>query len=178
MKVLVLFFITISFFLIASYTHASSDATASSASKSVVYELPYPGLLPDSPLYSLKMLRDRISEFLITDSLKKTEFYMLQADKRLQTGVALLMKRRNKEKLALSTISKGQNYFEKAFGSLSSAKREGKDALYLMERITLSLKKHEETLASYQKKIPPSYLREFTILQERIVRFESIAAKL
>ena len=42
----------------------------------VKYELPYPGILPDNPLYFLKQIRDWIMERLITDPLKKIEFYM------------------------------------------------------------------------------------------------------
>ncbi|HSW97310.1 MAG TPA: hypothetical protein VLF89_05800, partial [Candidatus Saccharimonadales bacterium] len=35
--------------------------------KQIQYDLPYPGLLPDNPLYSLKVLRDKIVEFFISD---------------------------------------------------------------------------------------------------------------
>ena len=38
----------------------------------VDYELPYPGLLPDSPLYFLKISRDRLIEFMIGDPIKKS----------------------------------------------------------------------------------------------------------
>ncbi len=55
----------------------------------VEYNLPYPGILPDHPLYFLKQLRDKILDFLITDPVKKAEFYILQADKRLSMGIAL-----------------------------------------------------------------------------------------
>ena len=47
------------------------------------YLLPYPGMLPDNPLYMLKAMRDRVINFLIADSQKKAEFYLLQSDKRL-----------------------------------------------------------------------------------------------
>src|SRR3989344_5431146 len=57
--------------------------------KSVEYNLPYPGLLPDSPFYSLKSLRDKIVSFLISSPLKKAEFNLLQADKRLNAGLYL-----------------------------------------------------------------------------------------
>ena len=51
------------------------------------YPLAYPGILPDNPLYPLKMLRDRIVFFLINDPFKKAEFNLLQADKRLGAGL-------------------------------------------------------------------------------------------
>src|SRR5690242_14285884 len=48
------------------------------------YTMPYPGLLPDSPLYSLKVFRDRVISFFISDPLKRSSFDLLQADKRLE----------------------------------------------------------------------------------------------
>ena len=90
------------------------------------YLLPYPGILPDSPLYGFKTLRDKIVSIMIGDPLKKAEFDLLQADKRI--GAALqLLKTGNKEKqlVALSTISKGQNYYEEAIEKLAEARKQG-----------------------------------------------------
>ena len=56
------------------------------------YQLPYPGILPGSPLYSIKMLRDRIMEFFISDHVKKSNFYLLQADKRVASALMLFEK--------------------------------------------------------------------------------------
>src|SRR3989344_1770388 len=78
--------------------------------KSVDYDLPYPGLLPDHPLYFLKMMRDSAIGFLISDPLKKAEFDLLQADKRLNSGLYLLHNDKDKNaELAQSTISKGED---------------------------------------------------------------------
>src|SRR5260370_38981843 len=65
--------------------------TATDSSK-MDYQLPYPGILPDNPLYELNALRDRIYGFLISDPLKKSEFDLLQADKRLAVGISLFNK--------------------------------------------------------------------------------------
>ncbi len=56
--------------------------STSSSKKTIEYALPYPGLLPDSPLYILKAIRDRIIEVLISDTMKKANFELLAADKR------------------------------------------------------------------------------------------------
>ncbi|MBI3576483.1 hypothetical protein HY086_00365, partial [Candidatus Gottesmanbacteria bacterium] len=58
----------------------------------VEYLLPYPGILPDNPLYFLKAARDKIIEFLIADPVRKAEFYILQSDKRLGMTSMLLEK--------------------------------------------------------------------------------------
>ena len=37
----------------------------------VLYNLPYPGLTPDNPLYFIKAVRDRIIDISTRDTLKK-----------------------------------------------------------------------------------------------------------
>lgn len=54
------------------------------------YVLPYPGILPTHPLYKVKELRDKIIDLLIVDPVRKSEFYVLQADKWLAASDLLL----------------------------------------------------------------------------------------
>ena len=56
---------------------------------SILYPLPFPGILPNHPLYFLKVVRDTLIEKMITNEIKKAEFYILQADKRLQMSLEL-----------------------------------------------------------------------------------------
>jgi hypothetical protein len=37
------------------------------------YDLPYPGLLPDHPLYFIKAGRDKITELITRDNIKKAK---------------------------------------------------------------------------------------------------------
>ena len=110
----------------------------------IEYQLPYPGLLPGSPLYPLKKLRDKIIEILTTDPLKKAEFFLLQSDKNLKTGVMLV--ERGEGKTAESTISKGENYFEQAIGKIISAKEEQANIDEVLGRTKLSAMKHQEVI--------------------------------
>jgi len=91
---------------------ASITPTQSPSKGPVQYELPYPGVLPGALLYNLKAVRDRIIEFLMSDPSKKSNFYLLQADKRLSASIMLFD--RGKNVLAETTLSKSQNYLEKA----------------------------------------------------------------
>lgn len=140
-----------------------------SSSEAEEYQLPYAGILPDSPLYTFKAARDRIISFLISDSLRKAEFNLLQADKRLQAGVKLIEK--GKEDLAEVTISKGENYFEQALGKLEEAKREGKDVKPLLETMTASVKKHQEVVRQLQKKAEKKK-KQFAQIYKRLISFE------
>src|SRR3989344_1560579 len=91
----------------------------------VDYTLPYPGILPDHPLYFLKRLRDQILERLIVDPVRKIEFYMLQADKSVNTGLFLAAKQ--SEALANESLKRGQTYLDQAIQAAAALKAEGKE---------------------------------------------------
>lgn len=114
----------------------------------IEYILPYPGILPDHPLYTLKLIRDRILDFLIVDPLRKAEFYILQADKRLGMGISLLNK--GNVELAEKTVSKGEKYLFQAVERLSVLKNMNKEIPgYVVERLAKAAAKHEEVLRGF-----------------------------
>lgn len=109
------------------------------------YVLPYPGVLPDSPLYAIKRLRDWILDKLIVDPMRRAEFNVLQADKRLNMGIFLIAK--ENPALAEEVVSKGEKYLNSAVYSLIALKNEQKEVpTYMVERLERSLEKHEEVL--------------------------------
>lgn len=109
------------------------------------YVLPYPGILPDHPLYILKRARDRILDFLIIDPLRKAEFYILQADKRLGMGALLFDK--GKEGEAMQSIMQGEKYLFQASENLITLKNSSKEIPgYIIERLTKASIKHKEVL--------------------------------
>ncbi|MBI2032528.1 MAG: hypothetical protein HYV38_00625 [Candidatus Levybacteria bacterium] len=110
----------------------------------VEYQLPYPGLLPGSPLYPVKKLRDRIMEIFITDPLKKSDFYLLQADKNLATAIILFDRGRKED--SESTVSKGENYLEKSLSKAIDAKERQRYVIETINRLELSSMKYQEIL--------------------------------
>lgn len=176
-----LFFLSIIFFLFSfvlspvSFAQESAspspEITPTVTPTQVEYQLPYPGLLPDNKFYYLKTLRDRIVSFLISDPLKKAEFNLLQADKRLNAGIALFNK--GKGDLAHATISKGENYFEKAISELKEARRQGMGTSDTARRLFLAAKKHQEVLSDLEKRSPDNLKESFAALKKRVVNFES-----
>lgn len=150
---------------------ASPEATVTlspSPQSSVDYTLPYPGLLPDNPLYSLKMIRDRIVLLLINDPLKKSEFMLLQADKRLQAGMMLYQKDQSKLPLAIETLSKGVDYFAKAIGQAQQADQQQKDNGAILGKMSQSVRKQEEVLLQLRSQVPPSSSREVDGLLRKV----------
>ncbi len=113
-----LFFV---FFLIAFFLFLFSGTTSfaqkkidfidevSTKSTSVDYQLAWPGMLPDNPLYKLKVLRDKIISKLIADPIKKIEWDLIMADKTIYASVLLLDK--GNIALAKETALKGEHYF-------------------------------------------------------------------
>lgn len=134
------------------------------------YQLPYPGLLPDSPLYFLRVTRDKIISFLISDPLKKAEFNLLQADKRLNAGIYLFNK--GKIPLAISTISKAENYFSQALDKIGDAKIQGRNIGDLEGRMRNSLKKHEQELKNLSEKASSNFKASFESELKRVTGFE------
>lgn len=135
------FFIT-SLFSFHSPAHAQTAAPA----QPIDYTLPYPGMLPDSPLYFLKQARDWILDKLIMDPIKKTEFYILQADKRIAMGQ--ILDASGKAVVGEQVISKAEKYMNSAAQSLLVVKAQGKDVPgYIVDHLSKALAKHAEVLS-------------------------------
>lgn len=115
----------------------------------VNYELPYPGILPGTPLYGFKMLRDRISDLLTSSPLKKSNFYLLQADKRL--AASLMLYKNGEKELAGETLSKGVNYLDKSFNKMMEAKKSQESVSDVYLKIKVSSAKQIEEIEKLQK---------------------------
>lgn len=111
----------------------------------VEYTLPFPGILPTHPLYVFKNLRDRIIEFLIIDPINKAEFYVLQADKKLNMGVTL-----NSMGKTAQSRSAFADAFVSRYQAVTLLEGHGRSGAltpgYLTEKLVLSLIKHKEVL--------------------------------
>lgn len=136
------------------------------------YALPYPGILPSNPLYLLKAFRDKIVSMLIGDPLKKAEFDLLQADKRLNAAVMLSKKDSSgkSRELVISTISKGENYFEEAVSKTIEAKREGRETSDFAKKLFSASQKHEFMLKDLQKQ--PSFKEDIAPLLSRMDKLQ------
>lgn len=172
----VLLLILFSFFIfsgsVSAQTPSLSLGTSPTASpspeveKSVNYDLPYPGMLPDNPLYFLKGIRDKIIEILISDPVKKGEFYLLSSDKRLNSGYYLIEK--GKDEMGVLYISKSGNYMHMAVSTLKKAGDKGRDTL---STAATAIKKHKEIINNVRGDVDQKYSSE---LQNEIKRLEEI----
>lgn len=136
---------------IAPVENSSTEKVSTQAAiKGVDYFLAYPGLLPDHPLYSLKMVRDRVWLWLTNNSLKKAELLLLFADKRLGAAKALI--EGNKVELGVATATKAEKYLQRAVSQEASG-RGKEETKALREKLSLAAAKHEEVLLGLQEKV-------------------------
>jgi hypothetical protein len=78
------------------------------AENKVAYQLPYPGILPDHPLYFLKALRDRLHLFFNRSLQKKQKFIFFILIKGPSQPKFFFKK---EKKMALDALVKGEKYF-------------------------------------------------------------------
>lgn len=125
---------------------------ATKSPERVEYQLPWPGILPDHPLYRLKMVRDRIWGFLIRDPMRKSQWCLLMADKRIWASEMLADK--GKFELAVSTATKAEKYLERAVNQAYQAEKMGRGEKASFEKIQRASLKHEEILQGILAKAP------------------------
>lgn len=153
---------------------ATATAMASnSAETQVNYFLPYPGLLPGTLLYPLKMVRDAAVGFLISDPVKKAKFDLLQADKRV--GAAQMLEENgDAKKLAVPTFSKAANYFEQAITETKQAKGEGMQVNDLVNTLHSANEKYQEIALDMERGMPA---QERGLLMEITTRLKMLGQR-
>lgn len=146
---IILFIVAPAGVYLLSYTEISAVVTDE---QKVKYNLPYPGILPDNPLYFVKSTRDKILEFITRDNIKKARLYLLFSDKKM--SMALALEKKGKEKLAVQTVTQGEKEFAKLANILKSAKDQGStpEGEFIMN-IKLSNEKHSEIIQTLMKDV-------------------------
>lgn len=141
------------FFIVFPNAVALADDSSMSATVSPTvamtttnYTLPYPGILPDNPLYFFKVVRDNIVIFFISDPLKKSAFFLLQSDKRVAASWYLLKEGNAKDELALTTLAKSTNYLSQAVGQLPNASQSGENVNAQKDSIRNAITEHITTV--------------------------------
>lgn len=127
----------------------------------VDYVLPFPGILPDHPLYPVKKIRDSLLLLMITNPLRKVEFHQLMADKQL--NMATFLADKEKYAHAVESLDAGITH-QKAALTLVDAEKEALSdhRSSLRERMTKALAKQAEVLTQLEQKLPTEYDEKLT----------------
>ena len=166
------------FFINLGYSYAQEPSSASTPSATVEYPLPYPGILPDNPLYFMKALRDRVVSFFIYDPLKKAEFDLLMADVRLNAAQYLFAKGESKYSLAETTISKGENYFYNSLIMVSEAKQQGMQVNDFVSKLIIASQKHQQVIKELESKSSSAIRDRLADDERRAKNFEIRATQI
>lgn len=126
------------------------EMPATAAAVPVKYYLPYPGILPDSPLYRLKSVRDAVVLFFTQGEEKKAEKELLYADKRIKAAQELVDG--GKLGLGVSTATKAEKYLEKAVLRVEGQMQKGVDMKSMLITLVDATAKHSEILTDLQTK--------------------------
>jgi hypothetical protein len=114
--------------------------------KEIQYDLPYPGLLPDNPLYVLKVFRDNIVSFFISSPSKKADYDLLQADKRMNASIYLSHEKPVNDTLISSTVSKAINYFDQSISQTQLAMQQTEDIKSFVQHMDTASKKYRQVI--------------------------------
>ena len=159
--------------VIQTDTPVGIDPNASGSSavvpQRVNYELPYPGMLPDNPFYFLKMARDGIVKLLINDSVKRARFSLLNGEKRMYAGKMLVDK--SKDQLAVTTISKSNNYMLEGLDAIRAARKQNAKNLDIrpfLQQFQTATQKHQEMMGDMEPLIDSKWKKQFLVEKKRL----------
>jgi hypothetical protein len=162
-----LFFMTVA----AIPVHADDNAPLPSPTPSPSdYQLPYPGLLPDNPLYFLKSFRDNVMGFFIGKPLDKADFMLLQSDKQVSASDILVTKE-NKVDLAASTFSQAQDYFDEAIEQTAAAHKQGMNITEMTKKLADAHQKHSQVLDDIMQPLQDSDKKKFQTEHDKEKKF-------
>lgn len=122
--------------------------TPTKIQSTVAYDLAYPGMLPNSPFYKIKVLRDKVVLTLKRDPIKKVEYHLILADKRIH--MAKILAEKNEIELAKETVLKGENEYTLLVNILKNERKKPPKELY--EKLEKASLKHQEILAEIASK--------------------------
>lgn len=109
------------------------------------YAFPYPGgVLPDHPLWPLKVVRDRLWLAITLSPTRKAELLLLFADKRIVSSKILFEK--DKAELAFSTLTKAEKYLERAALKEKENRGKGMDTKDFLEKLAKASLKHRQVV--------------------------------
>lgn len=181
MKSKAIFILVVLFFTLTIKAVGAQEVTISSPTETpiptpVQYTLPYPGLLPGSPFYWFKSLRDNVMDFLISNPLKKGEFDLLQTDKDIAAAQALAQQKNNP--VALETLGKAEGYFDRSILKAQEANKQGLDMSDLIARLYIANLRHQEVLKDLVKASQGEDKQKFAAEAEKFKQFGETVAKL
>lgn len=129
------------------------------------YFLPYPGgIHPDNFLWYFKAARDRVQYSITSDPLKKADFALLYADKRLSSSLILFENK--KPDIASTTLAKGEKYLEVAAKDEEKARKAGINTNDFLIKLANASLKHRQVIEEEIMPLSPEDIRPEVVKAE------------
>ncbi len=128
---------------------SASARTSADETAIVDYVLPYPGILPDSPLWVIKALRDKVVGLFMFDPVQKGYYNLHLADKYLAAGIAL--KNYGKTELGEKTLVLAEEHLGRALTENAKARSRNIDTATLEAKLSRAAVKHREATAKAEE---------------------------
>lgn len=143
--------LAILFFSVFQKTYAQEATPEPTPTPTIIqYDLAFPGMLPDHPLFKLKILRDRMQLAMTSDPEARIRLLLRFADKRMLAAAILVDK--HSWKLAKETVLKAEHYITLLIPEFYNLEQP-LDQKLLQKFQTASLK-HQEVLAKLRERVP------------------------
>lgn len=152
--------------------------TITTFEKVVDYQLPYPGLLPDNPLYVLKQARDTVQLMMAGSSLEKAKVYLQIADKNMAAAIELTKK--GKHKLAVERVQRAEAKYMDAFNLIEKPKDEinQEDRKAFIDMLRKANLKYREIIESLMKTTPTGQVEQLEELRQSNLEIQQKVEKL
>lgn len=155
-------------------TYAQLQQGSDMKTATVEYQMPYPGLLPDSPIYGFKKLRDFVWLMGTGDYGKKAEVLLLLSDKQMK-GAELMMDK-GKAGASVEMARRSEELFRQILENNKKGQQQGrKPQSEFIQQLKLSNQKHAEIITDLLTEAPQGKRAE---LEEVLEMNESIAGKI
>lgn len=141
------------------------------------YDLAYPGLLPDHPLYFLKIARDTMMGFFKGEPTEKASFTLLQADKHMAATHVLLTQKHNPE-LATVSLDTAQDYLDEAISQIAAAKKEGMDTQEICHKVKQASHTNTAIIEELEKQVRGKDFPKLTEEKKRAEELSKMASSL
>ena len=112
------------------------------------------GILPDSPLYSLSVLLEKIAAFFTFQPADKAEKYVDLAARKVEELKALVEAGKATEETVGDNVKTFQGYLEKALSYAEEMRKKGEDAGELLSSISAAAANYQDAMKDLYEKIP------------------------
>lgn len=173
----ILIIILVSFFVLPQMYFITHSQSLNIDEPEVVYNLPYPGILADHPLYFLKTWRDNILLLTTRDNVKKAQLYLHLSDKHIK--IAYDLAKKGKEDLANKELIQAEDDFLHIPPLLIEAKKQGNDSSGdFISKLQQSNAKHKEVITEIMKELNEAEIETFKSVLEMNTRAQKAIEQL